>query len=516
MSTDAPATEAPAEPLLGTPSVDDFHHSEFNPPTPSPTASYISTAPPTPALSTPAYDSSVPGTPFEHPAPSFPNPSLALDSPARELGHLSLASTPDRSPSPGGTVPHPVSGVGANAHRITDHPGATEHHANLAEAVLARTSAGQDALREGVLPGAKGLAGIPVPGPSTPSVAPGTPNLASSTAVTPGTSRVNTPVGSPNLDASKSVAEKSKGLMPPPASVHGRRPNIDGRSEGAPVKEGKKSVFGKLFERNNSSTASFQSTNANNAASSHSMERRGSGSAASAATTADQQHLSPSSADHSSAASPSALASAAASASSSATPPLSRRKSEQGQKRQEKEDAQRLKDAEKREKQERKDREKKEKEEQKERARSASRGRTPSQTGRPRADSSGAEKNGTGDKKGALDGAMDFMRIKVQRKTSVTSRRSDDGKSEKSVHLGGGGESAYGGSQKEETRSRGGQSNASLSKKYGVCDKVIVGKGATAVVRLAHKWDRTQEKLYAVKVRFLSFRPRRLPPSVSR
>lgn len=43
-------------------------------------------------------------------------------------------------------------------------------------------------------------------------------------------------------------------------------------------------------------------------------------------------------------------------------------------------------------------------------------------------------------------------------------------------------------------------SNASLSKKYGVCQKLAIGKGATSVVRLAHKWDRSEEKLYAVKV----------------
>ena len=44
-------------------------------------------------------------------------------------------------------------------------------------------------------------------------------------------------------------------------------------------------------------------------------------------------------------------------------------------------------------------------------------------------------------------------------------------------------------------------STASLLKKYGICDKAAIGKGATAVVRLAHKWDRREEKLYAVKVR---------------
>lgn len=45
-----------------------------------------------------------------------------------------------------------------------------------------------------------------------------------------------------------------------------------------------------------------------------------------------------------------------------------------------------------------------------------------------------------------------------------------------------------------------GNSTASLFKKYGICEKAAIGKGATAVVRLAHKWDRTEEKLYAVKV----------------
>jgi hypothetical protein len=41
-----------------------------------------------------------------------------------------------------------------------------------------------------------------------------------------------------------------------------------------------------------------------------------------------------------------------------------------------------------------------------------------------------------------------------------------------------------------------------LTQKYGVCQKVAIGKGATSVVRLAHKWDRSEEKLYAIKVSF--------------
>lgn len=64
--------------------------------------------------------------------------------------------------------------------------------------------------------------------------------------------------------------------------------------------------------------------------------------------------------------------------------------------------------------------------------------------------------------------------------------------------------------RKSSARSSGGSSRksdsstdtASLLKKYGVCERVAIGKGATSVVRLAHKWDRSEEKLYAVKVPF--------------
>jgi protein-serine/threonine kinase len=50
-------------------------------------------------------------------------------------------------------------------------------------------------------------------------------------------------------------------------------------------------------------------------------------------------------------------------------------------------------------------------------------------------------------------------------------------------------------------KSIGGDSAVSLTQKYGVCQKIAIGKGATSVVRLAHKWDRSEEKLYAIKVR---------------
>ncbi|KAH9453081.1 hypothetical protein Pst134EB_017015 [Puccinia striiformis f. sp. tritici] len=69
-----------------------------------------------------------------------------------------------------------------------------------------------------------------------------------------------------------------------------------------------------------------------------------------------------------------------------------------------------------------------------------------------------------------------------------------------------GGQSDDGKSEDGENRSRAGsQAATSLRKKYGVCEKAAIGKGATAVVRLAHKWDRGTDKLYAVK----EFRKRR-------
>jgi len=60
-------------------------------------------------------------------------------------------------------------------------------------------------------------------------------------------------------------------------------------------------------------------------------------------------------------------------------------------------------------------------------------------------------------------------------------------------------------SDSDQSSADGPDSTASLLKKYGVCGRVAIGKGATSVVRLAHKWDRTEEKLYAVK----EFRKRR-------
>ena len=82
---------------------------------------------------------------------------------------------------------------------------------------------------------------------------------------------------------------------------------------------------------------------------------------------------------------------------------------------------------------------------------------------------------------------------KLNRKSSTSSRRSDSDTGE------------------GKAKSVGGDSAVSLTQKYGVCQKVAIGKGATSVVRLAHKWDRTEEKLYAVKVSLQLFDRRHSP-----
>lgn len=137
--------------------------------------------------------------------------------------------------------------------------------------------------------------------------------------------------------------------------------------------------------------------------------------------------------------------------------------------------------------------------------------REASSEGRPRAESNGYLSSGGGNGMGAA--LNEFMRNKVSRKSSITSKRSDDGKSDRGSQAG---DSQYGGSAKggstkggstkgDDNKSKSGQTTTSLLKKYGVCEKVAIGKGATAVVKLAHKWDRTTERLYAVK----EFRKRR-------
>ncbi|KAG8859297.1 serine/threonine-protein kinase HAL4/sat4 [Tulasnella sp. 330] len=100
---------------------------------------------------------------------------------------------------------------------------------------------------------------------------------------------------------------------------------------------------------------------------------------------------------------------------------------------------------------------------------------------------------------------------KLARKSSASSRKSDSSSvAGEIINAGQPGYTTSGPESLPRPRSRGassvgGDSTASLSKKYGVCEKAAIGKGATSVVRLAHKWDRKEEKLYAVK----EFRKRR-------
>ncbi|KZP00679.1 Pkinase-domain-containing protein [Calocera viscosa TUFC12733] len=83
---------------------------------------------------------------------------------------------------------------------------------------------------------------------------------------------------------------------------------------------------------------------------------------------------------------------------------------------------------------------------------------------------------------------------KLNRRASQSSRKSDSDRGDRST---------YGATGPVGLST---DSVASLTKKYGYCEKVAIGKGATSVVRLAHKWERgSEEKLYAVK----EFRKRR-------
>ncbi|KZT52168.1 Pkinase-domain-containing protein [Calocera cornea HHB12733] len=75
---------------------------------------------------------------------------------------------------------------------------------------------------------------------------------------------------------------------------------------------------------------------------------------------------------------------------------------------------------------------------------------------------------------------------KLSRRASQSSRKSDSERGDRSTY---GPPGPVGLSN---------DSVASLTKKYGYCEKVAIGKGATSVVRLAHKWERgSEEKLYA-------------------
>ncbi|MCO5585527.1 hypothetical protein L7F22_039460 [Adiantum nelumboides] len=108
--------------------------------------------------------------------------------------------------------------------------------------------------------------------------------------------------------------------------------------------------------------------------------------------------------------------------------------------------------------------------------------------------SSKPAKKKDGDAKSSASNTLRDMIGLTRRGSNTSQGNRSDGGSKKGGSKNGGSESG-----------RGGGETASLLKKYGVCEKAAIGKGATAVVRLAHKWDRSTEKLYAVK----EFRKRR-------
>ncbi|KAK4049794.1 hypothetical protein OIV83_003850 [Microbotryomycetes sp. JL201] len=397
---------------------------------------------------------------------------------------------------------HLGSGAGSEAHTLSD--AADKHHGRVADRILSRTSVGHDAggaLSPNNLP--KAPQDPPVRPPDVPPTIQGgkTPETASSSNVTSQqSSRVNTPApasiveprnngGDASTGPSSVVATPGESRVGTPAPVASSAathlhpssaataPAHSSSSSSAPQKpplKEKKSVFGKLFgQGGNASTQSLAST------SNHAGGGTGTPSSTAGGHLSSERMERGASNDTSGSGSAFGVNGAATGAKAhGGGANIVRRTSKKEIEKQEKQ-----------EKKEQKQREKQEAKEQKERERE--------EHGHPRPRSSSH-----GNKDGGMGQALnDFMRNKVQRKSSQTSRKSDDGRSEH-----GGQESAYGGSTKgDDTKSRGGQSTASLSKKYGVCDKMIVGKGATAVVRLAHKWDRSSEKLYAVK----EFRKRR-------
>ncbi|WFD36892.1 hypothetical protein MCUN1_003783 [Malassezia cuniculi] len=86
---------------------------------------------------------------------------------------------------------------------------------------------------------------------------------------------------------------------------------------------------------------------------------------------------------------------------------------------------------------------------------------------------------------------------KISRRGSNASHRSEGSLSGTSAH------SSKSGTKESKKKSTKGSASGgevtSLLKKYGTCERVCIGKGATAVVRIAHKWDNSEEKVYAVK-----------------
>ncbi|KAK4698695.1 hypothetical protein P7C70_g7576, partial [Phenoliferia sp. Uapishka_3] len=409
------------------------------------------TAPVTPATN----GSSTPATEAEDPLPSFSSLDLTL---SRDQGTLHAAGY----------------GAGSEAHTLSKV--AEKHHSIVSERILSKSSAhaalGPEnlpqaptelpKLTEGALTKQEGLlAPIPLapslgndltPGSSaqgsvgTASPGLGVPNGVSSTQATPGVSRTGTPA----LPAAHPVAHAVAS-----SALHQSGSAISSSKSTQSVKPEKKSVFGKLFERNNGSS--------NSLAQSERMERGDSNGTNGSVPGAN------------------GVAGGAA---------LVRKPSK--------------KETEKAEK-ERRDRERaEEKAAERERKEAEKLLRVPSGAGNAAVNRSRSSSQ-TGEREGGMGEALNnFMRNKVQRKSSVTSKKSDDGKSERGGSQAG--DSQYGGSTNNgDNKSKSGQTTTSLLKKYGVCEKVAIGKGATATVKLAHKWDRTTERLYAVK----EFRKRR-------
>ncbi|KAG8928376.1 serine/threonine-protein kinase HAL4/sat4 [Tulasnella sp. 418] len=141
--------------------------------------------------------------------------------------------------------------------------------------------------------------------------------------------------------------------------------------------------------------------------------------------------------------------------------------------------------------------------------------RAPSTDGRDRDEHHTKGTGGASDKHGpgqrfTLKELLGSGSTKLVRKSSASSRRSDSSRGDRDdVAFNGGyvsgGETGPKARSSKAPSSAGGESTTSLLKKYGVCERAAIGKGATSVVRLAHKWDRSEEKLYAVK----EFRKRR-------
>ncbi|SGY25429.1 BQ5605_C018g08614 [Microbotryum silenes-dioicae] len=427
-------------------------------------------------------DSSYPNSSVHTPGTSTPSSEFDQQvDPLPTFAQLDLSLSRDQ-----GSVRSTGYGAGSEAHTLSEV--AHSNHNVLASRILSRTSVGEGAggaLSPENLPKAPTeLPKVPVDhlsahhfamGPTGSAVA-STVTLPSSVTATAaanfastGTSGATTKSVSSTTRTVNSVpsttsnattatttttttADQERTLMPPPATTTAPKPQ-------APVVQQKKSVFGKLFSSSNASNASLNSGSGSNG---ERIERGDSNAGSGTEGTGNGGAN------------------------------LARRSSKK-EREQEKKEA--------------KEREREHKEEQARLARRPSTGPThqdlghgtsPSgkdrsaSTSRPRAGSHGAK-----EKEGGMGQALnDFMRNKVQRKSSQTSRKSDDGRSDHD------GTSTRGDG---ETRSRAGSQAGSLSQKYGVCEKMVIGKGATAVVKLAHKWDRTTERLYAVK----EFRKRR-------